>query len=170
MRARDVAVRNEQAADVLALQVLGDEFDRNAGTDEQRRVLLEVGEELLRQGYRRVGDRNGARADLGVGAYFFRDRKGVLEQSRQLLADGPGALGVAVGVLELAENLRFAQHHGVEPAGHPEDVAQCRVVVQLEQRVRERGVQVVRIVQPFLQAPPACIVRHYVELGAVAGR
>jgi hypothetical protein len=99
MGSRDVAVRHEQAPDVLALQVLGDEFDRDPGTDEQGRVLPEVGKELLRKGYRRVGDRYRAGADFRVGSYLLGDRKRVLEQSRELLADGSCALGVPEGVL-----------------------------------------------------------------------
>jgi hypothetical protein len=143
---------------------------RDARADEQGRVLPEVGEELLREGHRRVGDGHRAGADLGIRAYLFCDREGVLEQLRELLADGPGALCVAVGVLQLAEDLRLAEDHRVQPASHPEDVPQRGVVVQLEQRIGERRVQVVGVVQPVLQAPAARVVRHDVELGAIAGR
>ena len=53
-------------------------------------------------------------------------------EPRQLLAHGSSTLGVPVSILELAENLRLAQHHGVEAAGNPEDVSQRRVVIQLD--------------------------------------
>ncbi len=35
----------------------------------------------------------------------------------------PARFGGAHGVLHLAEDLRLAQHHGIEPAGHAEGVA-----------------------------------------------
>ena len=49
LRALDAAIGDEQPADVLAGEVLGDEFHGDTGTDEQRRVFLETREELLRE-------------------------------------------------------------------------------------------------------------------------
>ena len=40
---------------------------------------------------------------------------------------------------------------------------------ELEQRVGERRIRVVGVVQPVLQSPAARVVRHDVELGAIAG-
>ena len=72
-------------------------------------------------GSRRDGDR--ARADLGVGTYFLGYGERVLEQSSEVAAQRIGLLGVAKRVLQLPENLRLAEHHRIESAGHTEYMA-----------------------------------------------
>ena len=45
----DAAIRNEEPTDAVTDEMLGDEFNRHAGANEQRGVLLEACEELLCQ-------------------------------------------------------------------------------------------------------------------------
>ena len=47
LRALHTAIGNKQASDFMADQVLGNELDRHARTDQQRGVFLEAREELL---------------------------------------------------------------------------------------------------------------------------
>ena len=68
------------------------------------------------------GDRHGVGADLRLGAHALGDREGRLEQAVQHRAGRAGVLRGAVGVLELAEDLRLAEHHRVEARGHRERV------------------------------------------------
>jgi len=105
----------------------------------------------------------------GSGAHFLGDREGVLEQLVQQHAQGARLLGVACGVLDLAEDLRLADDHGIEPARHPEDVADrvaLRVGIQVRRDLGEREAMEAR-------EPVGGMLRLFggeVELGAVAGR
>jgi hypothetical protein len=63
----------------LAVQVPGGELDGFTGTDQQRRGLVQLTENLFRQTDCGKGDRDRAGADGGIGAHLFGDRKSVLE-------------------------------------------------------------------------------------------
>ena len=56
-------------------------------------------------------------ADRGIRAHLLGGRETVLKQPRQHLAGAPGIAGCLIGVFDLAEDLRFAQHQRIEPAG-----------------------------------------------------
>jgi hypothetical protein len=76
---------------------------------------------------------------------------------------------VARGVLDLAEDLRLADHHRVEPAGHPEHVADrvaLRVGIQVGRDLGER--ETVKARQPVGRV--LRLLGRKVEFGAVAGR
>ena len=105
------------------------------GADQHGRVSAEVREELLRQGHSGIGNGNRARTDLRVRPDFLGDRERVLKQSRQILADRARILGVAIRLFELSQDLGLAEHHGVEAAGDPEDMANRGVVIEFEQGV-----------------------------------
>ena len=141
----DVAISDKQAADTLACQMLCEQFDRDAGAHQDGCVLTETSEKLLSKAHSRIGDRNRTRADFGIGPNLLGHRKRVLEQSTKLLADGARCLRGSVRVLELTENLRFAENHGIQPAGDPEYVSNGLVAIELEQRIAERRIQVLRI-------------------------
>src|SRR3546814_6354742 len=58
------------------------------------------------------------RADGGLRTDFFGHRESALKKLMQQSAQRAGLLGRAHGVFHLTENLRLAQHHGIQPAGH----------------------------------------------------
>ena len=66
-------------------------------------------------------------ADLGAGAHLFRNRERALEQLVQRGAQGAGRVGLAHRELQLAEDLRFADHHRREAAREAECVARGEV-------------------------------------------
>src|SRR5690606_33166629 len=70
--------------------------------------------------------RDRGRADLGIGAHPLGHRKGALNAAREDAADGPGLLGAAEGLLDLAEDLRLADDHRVEAGADAKEVANRR--------------------------------------------
>jgi hypothetical protein len=62
------------------------------------------------------------RTDVGQGAHLLGDRKGALEQLVQGGAQGAGQPGLAHRQLDLAQDLRLAEHHRIQPRGDAEGV------------------------------------------------
>ena len=60
---------------------------------------------------------------MGVGAHLLGHRERVLEQPLQPRAQGACAIGGLIGGLDLPQNLRFAQHHRIQPGGDPQNMA-----------------------------------------------
>ena len=113
-RVGERAVRDRHRTDAGIAQVLRDQFDRVAGAEQQRRVLRQVGEDLLRERHRGVRDRHRIAADVGIGAHLLRDVQRHLRQQVQFRTERAGfARGVA-RVLHLAEDLRLAEHLRIE--------------------------------------------------------
>src|SRR5690606_18912971 len=79
-----------------------------------------------RHGYR-------MRADGGLRTDFLGDRKGALEKLMQQSTQRASLLGRAHCVFHLTKNLRLAQHHGVQPAGHPKGMSDGVVLLVLIQ-------------------------------------
>ena len=117
------AVRDDHAADLLRVQVARRELDHLAGADQERRVPLEAREHAPRELDAGGGDRDRARADRGFRAHALGDGEGGLEQAIEQRAGRARLLRRAVGVLELAEDLRLAEDQRVEPGGDGERVA-----------------------------------------------
>ena len=82
---------------------------------------------------------------------------------------GPSLLGGPDRLLELAENLGFAQHHGIQPAGDAESVLHR---ILFGQRVKIRldgvGLELVEISHPVNRL--LRLLGVAIHLGAVAGR
>ena len=123
------AVGHHHLGDVLFAQVAGHQFDGLAGTDQQHLGLGEIGEDPPSQAHRGKGHRHGAGADLGIGAHPLGHREGFLEQTLQRPLHRLGLLGMGVGLLDLPQDLRLSQHQGVEPAGHPHQMADRLLVL-----------------------------------------
>jgi hypothetical protein len=68
------------------------------------------------------GDGDAAALDLGFGANLFGDVERALEHAVQEPAGTAVLKGDIVGLLELTEDLGFAEHHGVESSGDSEEV------------------------------------------------
>ena len=108
------AVGDEDVGRARAAQVAGGQFGHLARAHDHDRAVVERAEDLARQLDGSVADGDGHLADAGIGADAFGDAECAGEQAFQPSADGPGVLGGGVGVLELAEDLRLADHHGIE--------------------------------------------------------
>ena len=78
-------------------------------------------------------------ADGGAVADLFGDGETLLEEAFEDAADGARLPGEAVGLLDLPEDLRFAEDEGVEAAGDAVDVADGLAVVHAEGERGERG-------------------------------
>jgi hypothetical protein len=108
-------------------------------------------------------------ADGGGGAHLLGHREGLLEQLVQQRAQGAGVLRHARRLLHLAEDLRLAQHHRIEPAGDAEHVAHGIAAgqgVQVGRDVPRRQLVILR--QPVRR--PLGRLGRAVQFGAVAGR
>ncbi len=76
-------------------------------------------------------------ADAGIRAHALGHRKGVLQQTLHRRAQHLCVARLLVGVLHLAEDLRLAQHHRVQPGGDAEHMANGRVFVVAIQELVE---------------------------------
>ena len=116
------AVGDNHLGHALADQVLGRQFGHLPGADEQHPLVRKVAENLARQFHRGVADGHGAGADAGFRAHPLGHGKGLVHQLVEQKT-GAAALGrVAVGLLQLAENLRLANDHRVQAGGHQKQV------------------------------------------------
>ena len=88
--------------------------------------------------HRHGGDGGLALADLGFVADALADLKGVVEEAVEQPAGGALLGGLGVGLLDLVDDLVFAQHHRIQPAGHAEEVADRLLVAELVE-VRAEG-------------------------------
>ncbi len=122
------AVGYDDTLDALVVQVPRHQADGLTGADQQRLAAVQIGEDLLGQADRGEGHRHRVLANGGIGAHGLGGAEGGLEQTPEQRPDGAGLTRHGVGRLELAENLRLAQHHRIQPAGHAHHVAH-RVMV-----------------------------------------
>ena len=161
------AVRDDEAADLLRVQVARRELDHLAGADEERSVPFEAREHAPREPDSRGGDRDRVRADRGLRPHPLGHREGGLEQPVQQRAGRACLLRGAVRVLELAEDLRLAEDQRVEPGGDGERVAHRVRSLDAVQASGERPVAAGFGDQPVCERfrPDA----DAVELGAVTG-
>jgi hypothetical protein len=110
------------------------------------------------------------RADFGAAAHLFGHGKGALEQLVQRGAHGAGVFGGAHRVFHLAQDLRFAQHHGVEAAGHAKGVAGDLVALQrVGMRAQQGGRNAAVVRQPLQRVVQVGVVTGTVDFSAVAG-
>ncbi|MCY1526970.1 hypothetical protein D9M68_620200 [compost metagenome] len=148
----------------------GAQFDHFARADEQRAGLVQVAEHALGQADGGGGHGYRLRPDGGLRPHFLGHREGALEHLVQQGAQGPGFAGGAHRVFHLAHDLGFAQHHGVQAAGHAESVAHGVVLVMAVQvRAQRAGVQAVVFSQPGGQLIRHVAVGRAIDLGPVTG-
>ena len=94
----------------------------------------------------------------------------MLEQASKITAQRVGVLGVSKRVLQLAEDLWFAEHHRVQSAGDPEDMSNRFFIVEHEQRLGKIVTEAAVVVQPLLEPFPARILADHVKFSAITGR
>ena len=163
------AVGHGHAAGLAGGEVRGHQLDHLAGADEQHAGLAQVLEQLGGQAHRGGGHADGVRADLGGRAHVLRDREGPLEHLVQRGAERAGRVGLAHGLLHLAEDLRLAQHHRIEPTGYAKGMAGSLPVFKDVCMVRELvAAHAAHLRQPVHRGHHHLGRRGAVELGAVA--
>jgi len=140
LRALDRAVGHDDRLRVARGEVRCGEFDHLAGADEQDLAVRKRAEDALGGAHRCRGHRHRLRADVGRRAHFLRDGEGALEQVVQQQPHAAGFAREPLGLLHLAEDLRLAEHHRIQTAGHAERVAHG---IGLRQNVR-RALQFLR--------------------------
>ena len=90
----------------------------------------------------------------------------------QIGAHRAGVLGASGGILHLSENLRFAQHHRIEPGRHAKRVAHGMILIEgVEVRCQRGGIDTVILGEPgsgFAQA--FGVLGRAINFGAIAGR
>ena len=100
-----------------------------------------------------------------------RDGLALLEKTVQNLAGGPGLVRLGERVLHLAENLRFAEDHGIQAGGDAEHVPHGRLLgIDIEIRQQLFDAQPVIAAQPLDHVARQFRVQAAVDLGAVARR
>ena len=97
-------------------------LDHLARADQERPLVAEILEDLLREIHRDPRHGDGAFGDAGLGPDALGGGERVLEEAGQDRAAGLAVDGGAVGVLDLAQDLRLAHDHRVEGRRHPQHV------------------------------------------------
>ena len=108
--------------DALVGQMARHQLDRAPGADQQGMQAAKVGEYLLRQSHGSIRHGNGILANGRIRAHLFRNGEGFLKGAPEGAAHHAHLFRYRIGRLDLTQNLRFAQHHGVKPAGHAHQV------------------------------------------------
>ena len=98
------------------------EFDHFTRAHEEDLFVLKRTEKAKRKTHGRGGEAHGVGADRGGGAHFLGHRKGGLEEMVEHDAEPVAFARDLFGLLHLADDLRFAEHHGVKPGGDSEGV------------------------------------------------
>ena len=108
------AIGEEDDGGSVLDEVTRGELGHLSGSDEEDGLAVERTEDFAGEvdGYRCDGD--GAGADLRLAADFFRYGEGALQESVERACDCTYFAGDGVGLLDLAEDLRLADDHGVE--------------------------------------------------------
>ena len=111
------AVGDEDGACALLDEVARGELAHFARADEEDGPALERAEDLAREIDGDRGDGDGVGADAVSVRRFFGGGKGALQQVLEWRRDGAGGARHGEGFLDLAENLRLADDHGVQAGG-----------------------------------------------------
>ena len=131
----DAAVGNDHAAQTIRAQVTGGERSGVAGADQQHGALLETGEHGVGHRHRCGRDRHRVGADVRLGPHALGHGERRLEQAVEHRSGAAGLLCRAIGVLELAQDLRLAEHHRVETGRDAKGVRDGGALVEPVQSV-----------------------------------
>jgi len=93
------------------------ELDHLARTDQQYFLLGEARKYPAGELDRGSRHRDDVGADAGIASHFLRHRKRALEKLVEQCPERTGGLGDANRLFHLAEDLRLADHHGIEARG-----------------------------------------------------
>jgi len=101
----------------------GGEFAHFAGADEEDAAAFEGSEDFAGEFDGGEGDGDGAFADGGFGADAFGDVEGAGENGIEILTEDALLFGQRPGFFQLAEDLGFADDHGVQRRSYAEEMA-----------------------------------------------
>src|SRR5882672_4827777 len=163
------AVRHRHAARLLRGEMSRGKLDHLARADQQHFLFGEARKYPAREPHRGGGHRDDVGADSGVAAYLLRYRKRALKEFVEERSERAGRLGDASRLLHLAQDLRFADHHGVEAGGDAERVAYGFAVGEgVEIGLQLLWLDAVVAGEPLERG--LRFAQRAVELGAIAGR
>ena len=149
------------------------ELGHLAGADQQDRLAVERAEDFAGEVDGDRGDGDGRAANLGFGADALGDGEGALQERLERGGDGADLAGDGVGLLDLAEDLRLADDHGVERGGDAEEMADGLALAELvEVRLDGLGGDGEVLVQEAQEAEVGRTVTGFLagdELDAIAG-
>jgi hypothetical protein len=108
-------------------------------------ISAQVFKQLAGQAHGGCGHADAVCTNLGAAAHLLGHGKAALKELVQCGAQCACGFGSAHRVFHLAQDLRFAQHHRIEPAGHAERVAGNEAVFQsVGVRAQQRGAHAAR--------------------------
>jgi hypothetical protein len=140
--------------------------------DDEHGVVAQLAEHLQGQLDGGGTDAHGSLADGGLGAHALADLERVPEQPVEDHGRAAAVAGHLVGGLELGDDLRLADDHGVEARGDAEEVgdgAVAGVAVQRRLELARLDPGVTRQVSERRLASRERVAPVQVQLGAVAG-
>ena len=164
------AVGNRHIFRFFGCEVGGCQLNHLASPDKQHLDVSQVFKQLAGQAHGGCRHADAVGTNFSAAAHFFGHRKRALKQLVQRHAHGACVFRCPHRSFHLAQNLRLAQHHGIEPAGDPERVACCLVALQDVSMGAQQGRgNTARMRQPvdgFIQIGHTA---RAINFGAVAG-
>jgi len=153
----------------FASEVGRGELDHLACADQQHSLLGEARKYPAGELHCGSRHRDDVGTDTGIAAHFFRHRKRALEKLVEKCPERAGRLGDANRLFHLAEDLRLADHHGIEAGGDAECVSNRFALRKgIEVRLQLLGLDAVIAGEPL-----ECglrLAQRAVKLGAIACR
>ena len=160
---------------------MGDVFDRcwrTFGTADwlarayqQHLGAAQIVKQLPRQAHGGSRHADAVLAYLGVAAHLFGDAKGALKQLVQDRAHGTCVFSRAHRAFELTQNLRFAQHHRIQPRRHAKNMARSLIShFDIGMALQFSGRYAAAVRHPVQPLGDFDAFARAINLGAVAGR
>ena len=123
LAAREGAVGYQNFIYTGLQQVGGRQFGHFARAHQQGLVGMHIPEDSFSQLHCRVADGYGAGGHGSFRAHPFGYGKCLVQQAVENHARGMAVHSLAVGVLQLTQDLGFAQDHGIQAGGHGKQMA-----------------------------------------------
>ena len=124
------AVGDHKFPHPFSFQVRHHQFGHIARADHHHGLVVQAFEYFPRQFHGHVTDRHREAGDAGLAAHPLGGLKDLLHQSGEIGSHCPLLAGDLEALLDLPQNLRLADHHGFEAAGHPEQMRDSRLIVE----------------------------------------
>ncbi|EKD38139.1 MAG: hypothetical protein ACD_75C00850G0003 [uncultured bacterium] len=107
--------------------MFGRQFSHLPRSHQQNLFVLEIAEYFFGELHGGIADGYGGGADCRFGANPFGNRKRLVQQFIEKRPGTPEMGGMPVSLLQLPENLGFANHHRIEAGGNHEQMANRRL-------------------------------------------